>query len=66
MAAAVTSGAAFQFSQPKALFDTHLQSVVNVGWDVSNDGRFLIPMPSRAKDIVPMNLVLNWQAGLKK
>jgi hypothetical protein len=32
----------------------------------SADGRFLITMPGEQSAMVPMTVVLNWQAGLKK
>ena len=52
----------FEASVPKPLFDirTGLE-----GWfDVSKNDRFLIPTPIEAS--VPITIVVNWTAGLKK
>jgi hypothetical protein len=38
----------------------------NDSYDVSADGRFLIASPVEQSATVPMTVVLNWQAGLKK
>ena len=56
-------GKSFQASVPKPLFE-----VAAVGqFDVSKDGRFLIQVPvEQAAANVPLTVVLNWQAGLKK
>jgi Tol biopolymer transport system component len=59
-----TSGGKFQASVPQPLFDVRLPA--NANFDVSKDGRFLIPMAVDAVANVPMTVVLNWQAGLKK
>jgi serine/threonine protein kinase/Tol biopolymer transport system component len=56
-----TDGVNFQFSAPKPLFETRL---VEPSWfDVSKDGRFLIPNES---SVVPITVVLNWPAVLRK
>jgi len=37
------------------------------GWfDVSKDGRFLMPIPVENAAPVPMTVVVNWTAGLKR
>jgi Tol biopolymer transport system component len=59
----VLNGAAkFEAGIPKSLFDTHL---VNT-FDVSKDGRFLMPVQAEQSTNVPMTVVVNWTAGLKK
>jgi Tol biopolymer transport system component len=56
-------GKTFQASVPKPLFE-----VAALGqFDVSKDGRFLIQVPvEQAATSVPLTVVVNWQAGLKK
>jgi Tol biopolymer transport system component len=65
MAVPITPGAQFQPGVPKPLFDVHL-GPTNANYDVSADGRFLIATPAEQSAAVPMTVVLNWQAGLKK
>jgi Tol biopolymer transport system component len=56
-------GKSFQASVPKPLF----QVAALAQFDVSKDGRFLIQVPVRqAATNVPLTVVVNWQAGLKK
>ena len=56
--------AKFETGGPKPLFDTHLG---NAEWyDVGRDGRFLIPTQSETTGNVPLTVVINWTAGLKK
>ena len=50
---------------PKPLFDSKLIRGLDRTFDVSKDGRFLIPMDERTST-PPLTLVVNWQAGLKK
>jgi serine/threonine-protein kinase len=64
MAVEVKTGAKFEASAPSVLFDTHLG--VSPGFDVSKDGRFLIPTILEQSANAPMTVVLNWQAGMKK
>jgi len=65
MAVSVKDGDKFQASLPQPLFDTHLG--VGFTWfDVSNDGRFLIPTQLEQTASVPLNVVINWTAQLKK
>lgn len=59
-----TAGGKFQASVPQPLFDVRLEN--NPNFDVSKDGRFLIPTAVGESENVPMTVVLNWQAGLKK
>jgi hypothetical protein len=35
-------------------------------FDVSKDGKFLIPAQVESASTVPMTVVVNWQAGLKR
>jgi len=53
---------AFQAGVPKALFETR----ANGAFDVSRDGRFLMPVPVERSAALPFTVVLNWQAALKK
>jgi len=48
---------------PKALFDVRSNPSA---YDVSKDGRFLIPMPLQQSANAPITIVVNWIAGLKK
>ncbi|HEV2198456.1 MAG TPA: protein kinase [Bryobacteraceae bacterium] len=70
MAAEVPSGskfeARFEAGVPKPLFDARLPGGNNRWFDVSKDGRFLIPIPAEQTANAPMTVVINWQAGLKK
>jgi hypothetical protein len=59
------SGTQFQAGVPKPLFDVRLGST-NPSYDVSADGRFLIATPIEQFAPVPMTIVLNWTAALKK
>jgi len=58
-----TSGEKFDPGAPKALFDTRM---AGNGYDVSKDGRFLIPTLVGAGANQSMMVVVNWTAGLKK
>jgi hypothetical protein len=72
MAVDVTAGAVFQPGTPKPLFqapfnpdEESMGSKLFSIWDVTSDGnRFLLATPAGEK--TPFNVVLNWQAGLKK
>ena len=55
-------GGGFQAGTPTALFDPH---VLEGGFDVTKDGRFLIPSTA-GQFQNPITVVLNWQAALKK
>jgi len=60
-----TAGGKLQPGIPKALFDVRLGNG-NARFDVSKDGRFLIPTAVAESTNAPMTVVLNWQARLKK
>ena len=69
MTAEVKSGGGFEASLPKAL--SHLQpgsagSASTPWFTVGTDGRFLIATPSEQAGNVPMTVVINWTAALKK
>jgi Tol biopolymer transport system component len=64
MAAAVKPGAGFRFDTPKPLFAVRLV-VANVSFDVTKDGRFLVPAQAE-QSAEPMTVVLNWPEILKK
>jgi Tol biopolymer transport system component len=53
---------------PKRLFQFPEGSIgLGFGWDVTPDGeRFLICVPVIKSSSVPLNVVMNWTAGLKK
>jgi Tol biopolymer transport system component len=68
MAVAVKHGTGIEFGPPAALFrlPTSYRSLtpVTVGYEVSSDGqRFLVPI--RKAVGAPLQVVVNWQAGLK-
>jgi hypothetical protein len=57
------SGKSFEAGVPKQLFEVAAQD----RFDVSKDGRFLIQVPvGQGATRVPLTVVINWQAGLKK
>ena len=66
MAVAVKSSGKFQYGTPHTLFDTRMRDVGEKWFDVSTDGRFLIPRPIQDSSRTAMTLVMNWTAGLKK
>jgi len=61
-----TAGGKFQASVPQPLFDVRIAAGLSPNFDVSKDGRFLIPTAVGEASNVPMTVVLNWQTGLKK
>jgi len=63
---AIKPGTQFQAGVPKPLFDVRMGTSNNRSYDVGADGRFLIATPVEQSATVPMTVVLNWQAGLKK
>jgi eukaryotic-like serine/threonine-protein kinase len=66
MAVDVNPGPGFSPGTPHALFKANrLRGVA--AWDVSADGqKFLISLLGEEASTSPINVVLNWQAGLKK
>ena len=59
------SGGRLEAGVPQALFAVRL-GPANPRFDVGKDGRFLIPLPVEQTAGVPMTVVVNWTAGLKK
>ena len=59
-----TAGAAFEAGVPQMLF----RAPPDIGWDASADGkRFLLAVqPTQQNAQVPITVVLNWPAQLKK
>jgi hypothetical protein len=60
MAVKLTLGSVFQAGVPTALFQAP-----GTSYSPSPDGKFLFLVP-QAQEEVPLTVVLNWQAGLKK
>jgi hypothetical protein len=60
-----TNGAAFEVGVPQRLF---LAQQIDNGWDAASDGkRLILAMPEVQQTAqVPITVVLNWQAQLKK
>jgi Tol biopolymer transport system component len=63
MAVNVKDAANFDAGVPKPLFDTRM---ADAQFDVSKDGRFLIPTEVKQAGTLPITVVVNWVAGLKK
>jgi Tol biopolymer transport system component/predicted Ser/Thr protein kinase len=63
MAVDVKGSAKFEAGVPKPLFDVRLGGSQ---FDVSKDGRFLIPVLTEQVVNAPMTVVVNWTAELKK
>jgi Tol biopolymer transport system component len=64
MAVEVKGGSKFEAGVSKALFDTHLEYFA--WFDVSKDGRFLLPTLIERTGPDSVSVVLNWTAGLNK
>jgi eukaryotic-like serine/threonine-protein kinase len=60
----VKTGAQFQFGVPRPLFQVNLDDVNGNRFEVSKDGRFLIPLLPESS--APMIVVLNWPQLLQK
>jgi len=65
MAVDIKPGTQFQFDAPKALFEAHILTI-GTTFDVSKDGRFLLPLLVEQQTSTPMTVVLNWPEMLKK
>jgi hypothetical protein len=60
----VKAGAIFEATVPRPLFDILTGPL---RWfDVGKDGRFLISAPVEHSASMPLTVVVNWTAGLKK
>jgi hypothetical protein len=63
MAADINTSPSFQSGPPKRLS----QEAIGVLWDVTTAGKkFLVTRPSEGNATAPINVVLNWEAMLKK
>jgi Tol biopolymer transport system component len=62
---ASTGGTGFKFAAPQALFDARISGNPTDQFDVSQDGRFLMPVPVKQGLSVPITVIVNWTAGLK-
>jgi Tol biopolymer transport system component len=60
-----TSGDRFDFSAPTPLFETRISGNPFDQFDVSRDGRFLMPVPIQQSAPDPITVIVNWPAGLK-
>jgi hypothetical protein len=65
-------GSNFKPGVPKALFDSHAALTGGLGnifvpYTVTKDGqRFVVGAAIKDTEVVPMTIVVNWMAGLKK
>jgi Tol biopolymer transport system component len=71
MAVPVTTGASFDAGAPAVLFQANARELVatseRVTYDVTKDGqRFLINTQVKNAETLPMSVILNWDAELKK
>jgi Tol biopolymer transport system component len=70
MAVAVRGGSTFEREGPRPLFQTRVPypgSIYRMNYDVTADGaRFLVNSPVEGAGSLPINVVLDWPAGLKK
>jgi Tol biopolymer transport system component len=65
MTVEIKPGAGFQFGVPRALFEVRMVNT-DSGFDVSKDGRFLLPTLAQQQASTPMTVVLHWPEILKK
>jgi hypothetical protein len=65
MAVPISAGVRLEVGQPKVLFDSHIAGAFNDRFDVSKDGRFLVPTRAE-KSSAPLTIIVNWPSGLKK
>jgi serine/threonine protein kinase/Tol biopolymer transport system component len=61
-----TPGGRFEFENRRVLFAARMIRNPNIRFEVSPDGRFLLPAPVEAESSRPMNIVLNWPELLKQ
>jgi Tol biopolymer transport system component/predicted Ser/Thr protein kinase len=66
MAVDIGAGPMFQAGVPKVLFATHLALGPGTNFDVSREGRFLIPNQVEGPEATPITVVINWASGFKK
>ena len=61
-----SKGGNLEIGTPKALFQSNITATNNfITYDVSKDGRFLIPQQEQASGL-PLTLLVDWQARVKK
>ena len=60
----INGGAKFEAGVPKPLFEARI-AAGTVHFNVGKNGRFLIPAQTEHAASGPMNVVVNWTAGLK-
>jgi Tol biopolymer transport system component len=63
---ALKGGSEFKAGVPRPLFQKPPASGVAQFYGVTKDGRFLIPVAIEQKSAVPMTVVVNWTAALKR
>jgi hypothetical protein len=61
----VNLGAKFETGMPKSLFDMRIAGS-GIWFDVSKDGRFLIPIEIQQSARAPMTVVVNWPSAMKR
>jgi hypothetical protein len=67
MSVEIKSDTTLEAGVPKSLFETTIAGLGPSLYDVSADGqRFLIVTPVEAQAALPLTLVVNWAADLKK
>jgi hypothetical protein len=66
MAAEIKPGTHFEYVTPKVLFPARIVRDPNIRFEVSSDGRFLLPVPVDPEASAPVNVVVNWPEMLKK
>jgi serine/threonine protein kinase/Tol biopolymer transport system component len=65
MSVDIKAGPQFRFGVPKALFEVRIATSYT-SFEVSKDGRFLLPALVEQETSKPMTVVLNWPEMLKK
>jgi Tol biopolymer transport system component len=66
MAAEIGSTPQFHAAVPKPLFDSRFALGGTTRFDVSKDGRFLLPNQIEEGVTAPISVVINWATGMKK
>ena len=66
MAVPIHAGASIDAGKPAALFDTRIGKGFNNRFDVTKDGRFLIPVQPQGSSASALTVLVNWTASLKR
>jgi Tol biopolymer transport system component len=66
MAVPIRGGAALNPGTPKELFPTQIARSISYWFDISRDGRFILPVRVQQGSRASMSVVLNWPSILKK